>query len=207
MVELVDTVRFDQQGLVPAVVQDVLDGTVLMVAWMNAESLERTRETRETWFWSRSRRQLWHKGESSGHIQSVRGIRYDCDADVLLVSVEQQGDIACHLGERSCFHRTEEGVLKPPPADTLSQVYRIVEERKAEPRENSYTSQLLKGGANKILKKIGEEAVEVVMAAKDGVPERLAEEVADLWYHTLVTLAYYDVDILDVYRVLQRRQR
>lgn len=205
MVDILNAVQFDAQGLIPAVVQDILDGTVLMVAWMNRESLARTLETSETWFWSRSRQKLWHKGESSGHLQKVHALRYDCDSDVLLVTVHQLGDIACHTGERSCFHRLDTGEKLLPPADTLSQVFRTVQERKANPSEKSYTSRLLTGGANQILKKLGEETAEVVMAAKDG--ERIAEEVADLWYHTLVLLAHADLDILDVYRVLQERKR
>lgn len=202
---LLNVVRFDLQGLVPAVVQDILDGTILMVAWMNSTSLEKTLETGETWFWSRSRQSLWHKGATSGHRQKVRELRYDCDEDTLLVTVEQQGDVACHTGERSCFHRLPDGEKSPPPGDTLSQVFRVIQDRKAHPVEDSYTSTLLAAGENKILKKLGEETAEVVMAAKDG--ERIAEEVADLWYHTLVLLAHADLDILDVYRVLQERRR
>ena len=205
MVQILDVARFDAQGLIAAVVQDVLDGTVLMVAWMNRESLSKTLETGETWFWSRSRSELWHKGATSGHTQKVQSIRYDCDSDALLITVEQLGEIACHLGERSCFHRTELGDYHLPPADTLSQVFRVIEERKANPSPDSYTSKLLAGGANTILKKLGEETAEVVMAAKDG--ERVAEEVADLWYHCLVLLAHSGVDILDVYRVLQARRK
>ncbi|AGY59747.1 bifunctional phosphoribosyl-AMP cyclohydrolase/phosphoribosyl-ATP pyrophosphatase protein [Gloeobacter kilaueensis JS1] len=205
MTPVLEAARFDRDGLIPAVVQDVLDGTVLMVAWMNREALQRTLERGETWFWSRSRQELWHKGATSGHLQKVRDLRYDCDSDVLLVTVEQQGDIACHLGERSCFHRDEFGSYSLPPADTLSQVFRVIEERKAHPSPDSYTSRLLEKGSNAILKKLGEETAEVVMAAKDG--ERVAEEVADLWYHTLVLLAHANVDILDVYRVLQQRRR
>jgi len=204
-VEILSAVQFDERGLVPAIVQDVLDGTVLMVAWMNRESLGRTVETGETWFWSRSRGELWHKGATSGHTQRVRQVRYDCDADVVLVTVEQVGGIACHVGERSCFHRLDTGEKSLPPADTLSQVFRVIAERKAHPVAGSYTNQLLAAGENKILKKLGEETAEVVMAAKDR--ERIPEEVADLWYHTLVLLAHYDLDILDVYRVLQQRRR
>jgi phosphoribosyl-AMP cyclohydrolase / phosphoribosyl-ATP pyrophosphohydrolase len=206
MTSFIDTLRFNEQGLIPAIVQDVLDGTVLMMAWMNKASLEKTLETGETWFWSRSRQELWHKGATSGHIQRVDSVRYDCDEDVLLVTVEQVGDIACHLNERSCFHRLDDQ-KSLPPADMLSQVYRVIQERKQTPSEKSYTSQLLAAGDNKILKKIGEEGAEVVMASKDGISERIAEEVADLWYHTLVLLAHHDMDILDVYQVLKKRRK
>ncbi len=109
-----DKIKYDDRGLVPAIVQDYLDGTVLMMAWMNRDSLQKTLETGQTWFWSRSRQALWPKGETSGHIQTVKTIRYDCDSDALLVSVEQIGDIACHTGERSCFHQIDGGITAPP---------------------------------------------------------------------------------------------
>ncbi len=199
-------IRYDERGLVPAIVQDYLDGTVLMMAWMNRESLQKTLDTGETWFWSRSRTQLWHKGETSGHLQKVRSLRYDCDSDALLIGVEQLGDIACHTGERSCFHQVE-GEKAPPPADTLSQVFEVIRDRRDNPTQESYTCKLFAGGDNKILKKIGEEAVEVVMACKDDDKEAIAGEVADLFYHTLVALAHHDVDLKDVYRKLQQRRR
>jgi phosphoribosyl-AMP cyclohydrolase / phosphoribosyl-ATP pyrophosphohydrolase len=198
-------IRYDERGLVPAIVQDYLDGTVLMMAWMNRDSLHKTLETGETWFWSRSRQELWHKGATSGHIQRVKSLRYDCDSDALLVSVEQIGDIACHTGERSCFHQVNSQII-PPPADTLSQVFAVVRERQAHPNPDSYTCKLLAGGDNKILKKIGEEAAEVVMAAKDDDPEAIAGEVADLFFHTLVALAHHNVDLKQVYRKLQERR-
>ncbi|MDJ0702503.1 MAG: bifunctional phosphoribosyl-AMP cyclohydrolase/phosphoribosyl-ATP diphosphatase HisIE [Leptolyngbyaceae cyanobacterium MO_188.B28] len=202
----VEKICYNEQGLVPAIVQDYLDGTVLMMAWMNQTSLQRTMETGETWFWSRSRQELWHKGETSGHLQRVKSLRYDCDSDALLVGVEQIGDIACHTGERSCFHQVDEGIT-PPPADTLSQVFRVVCDRRDHPKAESYTNKLLAGGDNKILKKIGEEAAEVVMACKDDDPNSIAGEAADLMYHTLVALAHHNVDIKAVYRKLQERRR
>jgi len=205
----VDSIRFNEQGLVPAIAQDYLDGTVLMLAWMNAEALRKTMETGEVWYWSRSRQELWHKGATSGHIQKVRGLRYDCDSDALLVTIEQVGDIACHTGERSCFHRVEDAAgvqVVPPPADTLSQVFSVICDRKRIPKPNSYTNTLFEGGDNKILQKIGEEAVEVVMACKDDEPDEIAGEVADLLYHTLVAIAHHDVDLNAVYRKLQSRR-
>ncbi|NEP16538.1 MAG: bifunctional phosphoribosyl-AMP cyclohydrolase/phosphoribosyl-ATP diphosphatase HisIE [Leptolyngbya sp. SIO4C1] len=200
-----DQIRYNDQGLVPAIAQDYLDGTVLMLAWMNRESLQKTLETGEVWYWSRSRSELWHKGATSGHLQKVKGMRYDCDSDALLITVEQMGDVACHTGERSCFHQVEDAVV-PPPADTLSQVYGVICDRKAHPKPDSYTNKLLAGGDNKILKKIGEEAAEVVMACKDDSPDEIAGEVADLLYHTLVALAHHDVDLKAVYRQLQSRR-
>lgn len=202
----VESIRYNQQGLVPAIVQDYLDGTVLMMAWMNRESLRKTLDSGETWFWSRSRQQLWHKGETSGHIQQVESVRYDCDSDALLISVEQIGDIACHTGERSCFHQIDRHKAAPP-ADTLSGVFEVICDRKEHPVEDSYTCKLLAGGDNKILKKIGEEAAEVVMACKDDDSEAIANEVADLFYHTLVALAHHNVDVRSVYRKLQERRR
>ena len=201
----IDKIKYDDRGLVPAIAQDYLDGTVLMMAWMNKESLTKTIETGEVWYWSRSRQELWHKGATSGHIQKVRSLRYDCDSDALLVTIEQIGDIACHTGERSCFHLVEDS-KQAPPADTLSEVYRVIRDRQANPSESSYTCQLFAGGDNKILKKIGEESAEVVMACKDDDKNAIASEVADLLYHTLVALAHHDVDIRDVYRQLQSRR-
>ena len=202
----VEQICYNEQGLVPAIVQDYLDGTVLMMAWMNRTSLRRTMETGETWFWSRSRQELWHKGETSGHLQQVKSLRYDCDSDALLVGVEQIGDIACHTGERSCFHQMD-GAITPPPGDTLSQVFSVICDRRDHPKADSYTNKLLAGGDNKILKKIGEEAAEVVMACKDDDPDAIAGEVADLVYHTLVALAHHNVDVKSVYRKLQERRR
>jgi phosphoribosyl-ATP pyrophosphohydrolase/phosphoribosyl-AMP cyclohydrolase len=202
----VEKIQYDDRGLVPAIVQDYLDGTVLMMAWMNADSLQKTLETGETWFWSRSRQAFWNKGATSGHMQKVKAIRYDCDSDALLVTVEQIGDIACHTGERSCFHQIN-GTIAPPPADTLSQVFAVICDRRDHPSEGSYTRQLFDGGDNKILKKIGEEAAEVVMACKDDDPDAIAGEAADLLYHTLVAIAHHKVDLKAVYRKLQERRR
>ena len=201
-----DQIRFNDAGLVPAIAQDYLDGTVLMMAWMNRESIQKTLETEEAWYWSRSRQELWHKGATSGHFQKVKSIRYDCDSDALLVTIEQVGDIACHTGERSCFHLVNEQ-KSPPPADTLTEVFKVIKDRQANPNESSYTCQLFREGDNKILKKIGEEGVEVVMACKDDDKGAIAYEAADLLYHTLVALAHHDVDLRDVYRQLDSRRK
>jgi phosphoribosyl-AMP cyclohydrolase / phosphoribosyl-ATP pyrophosphohydrolase len=202
----IDAIRYNEQGLVPAIAQDYLDGTVLMMAWMNRESLQKTLDTGEAWYWSRSRQELWHKGATSGHLQKVQSIRYDCDSDALLLTIEQIGDIACHTGERSCFHRID-GIKEAPSADMLSEVFKVICDRRDNPNESSYTCKLLAGGDNKILKKVGEEAAEVVMACKDDDGEAIASEVADLFYHTLVALAAHKVDLRDVYRKLQERRR
>ena len=201
----IDKIAYNEQGLVPAIVQDYLDGTVLMMAWMNRASLDQTLAMGETVFWSRSRQEFWHKGATSGHTQKIKSIRYDCDSDALLITVEQVGNIACHTGERSCFHQVN-GTINPPPADTLSQVFQVITNRRDHPLESSYTCKLLAGGDNKILKKIGEESAEVVMACKDDDKEAIAGEVADLFYHTLVAMAYHHVDIKDVYAKFQERK-
>jgi phosphoribosyl-AMP cyclohydrolase / phosphoribosyl-ATP pyrophosphohydrolase len=201
----VDDIKYDDRGLVPAIIQDYLDGTVLMMAWMNRESLQKTIETGETWFWSRSRQEFWHKGATSGHLQRVKGLRYDCDSDALLVTVEQIGDVACHTGERSCFHQVAGGKVAPP-ADTLSNLYQVIVDRRENPVAGSYTASLFAGGDNKILKKIGEESAEVVMACKDDLPDEIAGEVADLLYHSLVALAHHHVDLRAVYAKLDSRK-
>jgi phosphoribosyl-AMP cyclohydrolase / phosphoribosyl-ATP pyrophosphohydrolase len=201
-----DEIRYNEQGLVPAIAQDYLDGTVLMMAWMNRESLQKTLDTGEAWYWSRSRQELWHKGATSGHLQKIRDLRYDCDSDALLLSIEQIGDIACHTGERSCFHQVE-GKKAAPSADTLSAVFDVICDRRNNKSEKSYTCQLFAGGDNKILKKIGEESAEVVMACKDNDKDAIASEVADLFYHTLVALSYHQVELKDVYRKLDERRR
>ena len=200
-----NAIKYDERGLVPAIIQDYLDGTVLMMAWMNRESLLKTIETGETWFWSRSRQEFWHKGATSGHLQKVKGLRYDCDSDALLVTVEQVGDVACHTGERSCFHQIEGGKVAPP-ADTLSNLYEVIVDRRENPVPGSYTASLFAGGDNKILKKIGEESAEVVMACKDNQPDEIAGEVADLFYHALVALAHHQVDLRAVYAKLDSRK-
>lgn len=203
----VDQIRYNDQGLVPAIAQDYLDGTVLMLAWMNAESLQKTLATGEAHYWSRSRQELWHKGATSGHFQTVEAIRYDCDSDALLLTINQVGDIACHTGERSCFHQRGQGQITPPPGDMLSQVFAVIQERRDHPNPDSYTCKLFEGGDNKILKKIGEEAAEVVMACKDDVADEIAGEVADLMYHALVAIAHHNVDLRDVYAKLAARRR
>ncbi|MEB3224378.1 MAG: bifunctional phosphoribosyl-AMP cyclohydrolase/phosphoribosyl-ATP diphosphatase HisIE [Synechococcus sp.] len=201
-----EQVRFNEQGLVPAIAQDYLDGTVLMLAWMNRESLEKTMATGEAWYWSRSRQELWHKGATSGHIQKIQSLRYDCDSDAILMAIEQVGDIACHTGERSCFHQVDHS-KSAPSADTLSEVFNVIRDRRDNPQSGSYTNSLFAAGDNKILKKIGEEAAEVVMACKDDDKDDIAGEVADLFYHSLVAIAHHGVELRDVYKKLQDRRR
>ena len=208
----IDQLRFNEAGLIPAIAQDWLDGAVLMVAWMNREALEHTLRTEEVHYWSRSRQELWHKGATSGHTQMLRGIRYDCDADVLLLSIEQSGDVACHTGARSCFfeeedQRTEGGEhALPPPADACTELMRVIEGRRDAPEEGSYTNKLLEGGDNRILKKIGEESAEFVMACKDNNADDIAGEAADILFHMQVALAHHGVSWREVQAVLANRR-
>jgi len=191
---------FDAGGLVPVVAQDRASGDVLMVAWASAEALARTAETGIAHFWSRSRKALWRKGETSGHELRVVEARTDCDRDTLLLVVEPTGP-ACHTGSRSCF-----GETSPTAAGMLEELARVVAERaRADPAE-SYTARLLAKGPDQVLKKIGEEATEVVLAARVQSDERLAEEAADLLYHLLVALHQRGLPLARVMDVLRTRR-
>lgn len=201
-------IKWDEQELVPAIVQDASTGQVLTLAYMNQASLERTLETGESWFWSRSRGELWHKGATSGNTQQVLEIRYDCDADALLLRVEPAGP-ACHTGHQSCFYRClsdQARVKRTPPSDgIMARLEAVIRDRKANPRPGSYTRQLLDAGLPRILKKVGEEAIEVIVAAQNESNERLVSELADLTYHALVLLAARDLPWADVEAELARR--
>jgi phosphoribosyl-ATP pyrophosphohydrolase/phosphoribosyl-AMP cyclohydrolase len=200
--------RFDEHGLIPAVVQDLDSGTVLMVGYMNLESLEKTITTGETHFWSRSRQSLWHKGETSGNTQKVRKISVDCDGDALLVQVEQKGN-ACHTGEYSCFFNTPFGdyVKERSFSDVMGRLARRIRQRKLELPPDSYTTHLFQSGTDKILKKIGEEAGEIIIAAKNHNHDEISWEVADLIYHLLVMLEAETVTLSDIAAELDRRAR
>ncbi|HVF42565.1 MAG TPA: bifunctional phosphoribosyl-AMP cyclohydrolase/phosphoribosyl-ATP diphosphatase HisIE [Pyrinomonadaceae bacterium] len=198
-------VRFDERGLVPAIVQDARTREVLTLAYMNEESLRRTLAEGETWFWSRSRSELWHKGATSGNTQRVVEVRTDCDSDALVVLVEPRGP-ACHTGAASCFG----GGAAEVGADigvVLGEVYRVVSERRREMPEGSYTTYLFEKGLNKILKKVGEESAETIIAAKDGDGEALKAETADLLYHLVVMLVERGLTLEDVGRELARRRK
>jgi phosphoribosyl-ATP pyrophosphohydrolase/phosphoribosyl-AMP cyclohydrolase len=200
--------QFDEQGLIPAIVQDVATGQVLMLAYVNREALEMTLATGLAHYWSRSRARLWQKGETSGHIQRVREIRYDCDADTLLISVEQVG-AACHTGERSCFFRHLSGNSQQAPSSIseglLHHIYEVVQARKHRPPQESYVASLMARGQDHVLKKIVEEAAEVAMASKDGRPEAIVYEMADLWFHAIVALGWHNLPPQQVFQELQRR--
>jgi phosphoribosyl-ATP pyrophosphohydrolase/phosphoribosyl-AMP cyclohydrolase len=196
-------IAFDERGLVPCVVQDWRTGEVLTLAYMNAESLRLTRETGETHFFSRSRGELWHKGETSGNVQAVRAIRYGCEGNSLLVLVEPAGP-ACHTGERTCFYR---GELEPAgPHEVLPALERIIAARAVEHPEGSYTAELL---SDRDLNgdKMREEADEVARAAAEESDERLAEEAADVLYHLTVLLHGRELSLADAERVLDGRRQ
>lgn len=262
------TIKFNEDGLIPAIAQDAKSGRILMMAWMTAEALQLTAETKTAVYFSRSRGKLWHKGESSGHTQHVHDIRLDCDADVIVLSVTQVGHIACHTGRESCFYRrldlsgqtpewqTVDAILKDPadiyhthkienatptdaiqntlPNDTkemlqtadhpnnmpiLQQLDAVLANRKLADTDSSYVASLYAKGLNKILEKIGEEATESIIAAKDlaasdartnkahydTARDELIYEVADVWFHTLVGLAWFDIESDAVLAELAKR--
>ncbi len=210
----IKNLKYDSNGLIPAIIQDWKNGDVLMHAYMNEESLKKTIETGFTHFWSRSRGKLWKKGETSGNEQIVKEISYDCDNDTLLIKAEQKG-VACHTGNRSCFYsKLTQGVI-PSGArnlevetfsgNVLDNVYEVIQDRKRNMREGSYVSSLFKNGRDKILKKIGEEAAEVVIGSKNDKKEEIIYEIADLWFHSIVLLAYHDISPEDIYKELQKR--
>ena len=204
----IDNLHFDQNGLIPAIAQDWVDGSVLMMAWMNKESIMKTLESGEVHYWSRSRQELWHKGKTSGHFQKLKGIRTDCDSDTILLSIEQIGSIACHTGKRSCFFKdldTNQDDLSPL-SDACSELFKVIENRKSNPEEGSYTHSLLKEGSNKILKKIGEETAEFIMACKDNNQSSIADEAADLLFLLQVALAHQNVSWVEVLNILVKRR-
>ncbi|GAB6157972.1 bifunctional phosphoribosyl-AMP cyclohydrolase/phosphoribosyl-ATP diphosphatase HisIE [Desulfotomaculum varum] len=224
----IENLKFNEAGLIPAIVQEAADKEVLMMAWMNREAVEKTLATGEVWFYSRSRQRMWKKGETSGHVQRLKGFYYDCDADTLLLLVEQAGGAACHEGYKSCFHNkvTPDGLVvaegdkvfdpavvyanrtqqAPVGSYVLDELYRLILSRKAERPANSYTTYLFDKGIDKICKKVGEECAEVIIGAKNSRAE-LTYEAADLLYHLLVLLAHQDVEPAAVYQELAGRKK
>jgi|SRR5690554_3708664 len=203
--------KYDENGLIPAIIQDD-QGRVLMMAYMNEEAFNKTLQTGETWFYSRRRRGIWHKGEDGGNIQLVKRITVDCDRDALLITVDQRGHGACDdaTGEYSCFHNLlmsdgpEQSDLHPH-REILSWLYSTIEDRRRTPKVGSYTSYLMENGLDKILKALGEESAEVLIAAKNEDTEDLVYEVSDLLYHLLVLLAFKRVKLDNVYNELVSR--
>lgn len=205
----IDNLKFDEKGLIPAIVQDAVTKEVLTLAYMNKESLDKSLETRETWFYSRSRQELWHKGETSGNTQKIVEIKFDCDQDALVVLVMPAGP-ACHNGTTSCF--TDSLVQEQASISTNLQDYQILQSleqvirlREKERPEGAYTTYLFEKGVDKILKKVGEEASEVIIAAKNRDSEELKWEAADLIYHLLVLLEEQKLPFQEVLKVLNKR--
>lgn len=200
-------VRFDEKGLVPAIIQDAGTKEVLTLAYMNEESLAKTIETGETWFYSRSRQELWHKGATSGNTQTVVSINYDCDQDALLVLVYPKGP-ACHTGAVSCFsERSYTGTSSLADYQILQSLEKVIVDREQERPEGAYTTYLFEKGVDKILKKVGEEAAEVIIAAKNRDAEELRWEAADLLYHLQVLLVEQGLPFKEVLRTLEERHK
>lgn len=215
---MIDKIKFDERGLVPAIIQDHQNGRVLMMAYMNAEALQKTLETGRTWFYSRSRQSLWMKGETSGHVQAVKEILFDCDEDTLLIKVEQTGS-ACHTGHYSCFYRNEKGEdVLPGTFDPdqvystkagpgiLYELYDVIVGREQNRPAGSYTTYLFDKGLDKILKKVGEENAEVIIAAKNRDKKELTYEASDLLYHLLVLLVEQGLNLEDIFTELKSRR-
>ena len=204
--------NFDKgDGLLPVIVQEAGSGKVLMLGFMNKEALQKTLETQSVHFWSRSRNKLWEKGETSGHKLIVKDLFVDCDGDTVLVKAEPVGP-TCHTGEKACFFtrlestgRTDGGKTADAFGGILERLYQTVQDRKRSPKPDSYVSSLLQGGTDKVLKKVVEEAGEVALAGKGGKREEIIYEAADLLFHTLVALGYYDIKPEEVYQELAGR--
>ena len=200
----IDELKFDEKGLIPAVVQDAVNGRVLTVAYMNRESIEISMKEGRTCFFSRSRQELWRKGETSGNFQHIVSMTADCDKDALLVKVEKDGP-ACHLGNESCFHDNMLWESDELSEFTLEGLYQLLEGRMKDKPEGSYTTYLFEKGIDKILKKVGEECTEVIIAGKADDKKETVYEIADLAYHIMVVMVQMGISVEDVHRELASR--
>ena len=200
----INNIVFDKNGLIPAIVQDDRTGSVLMLAYMNEEALEKTIETKETWFFSRSRQELWNKGATSGNRQTVKRLYFDCDQDAILVQVDPQGP-ACHTGEVTCFYK-KAFEAESSNREVVQEVVDEIKQRRNNPVEGSYTTYLFREGLDKILKKVGEETTEVVIGAKNRDKAEVTSELADLTYHSLVLMEELGVTVEDVKNELRKRR-
>ena len=214
MNNLLEQIKFDEKGLVPVVTQDYKTKEVLMLAYMNEEAFKKTVETGKVHYFSRSRNQLWLKGETSGHFQLVKQLKLDCDGDTLLVEAEQI-DAACHTGNKTCFFRAMSNgqwqenndiIEECDSAAILQEVYDVIVDRTINPKEGSYTNYLFTKGIDKILKKVGEETAEVIIAAKNNSKDELRYEVSDLMYHLMVLLVERGLKLEDIYKELKGRR-
>ena len=212
MIEFLKEIKFDEKGLVPAIAYDVISGEVVMMAYMNEESIRMTLESGYCTYFSRSRQTLWKKGETSGHLQKLRSLKLDCDGDTILLEIEQEG-AACHTGNKSCFYREyKDGEWVPAKENTaiaraMALEYGVVKNRAENPVEGSYTNYLLTKGVDKICKKVGEEATECVIAAKNRAYDELQWEAADLIYHMTVLLYEQGMSWDDVGEKMLSRQK
>ncbi len=197
-------IKFDEKGLVPVIVQDYRSKEVLMLAYMNKEAIKLTLEKKIAHYYSRSRKQLWKKGETSGNIQYVKGLYYDCDADTILLKVKQIG-VACHTNHMSCFFN--EVIKCTESNDILEDLYALIKERKYHPIEDSYTTYLFEKGLDKILKKVGEESTEVIIAAKNQSFDEMKYEISDLVYHVLVLMINEGLELEDIEKELESRRK
>ncbi|HZX49076.1 MAG TPA: bifunctional phosphoribosyl-AMP cyclohydrolase/phosphoribosyl-ATP diphosphatase HisIE [Nitrospirota bacterium] len=214
MNDFINQIRFNSNGLVPAIIQDSKTLAVLMMAYMNDQALRATIKTGISHFWSRSRQKLWQKGETSGNIQRVKKILYDCDADTLLLLVDQTG-VACHTGSPSCFFRelyervdsrdTRDELDRTNLSGILNTVYDVIIDRRDAPSDTSYVSSLYSSGLDKILKKISEESGELIISSKNNNRDEIVYEAADLWFHSLVLLGYHGLSPQDVCGELEKR--
>jgi len=197
-------IQYDENGLIPVIIQNAETKEVLTLAYANEEAVNKTIELGETWLYSRSRKELWNKGATSGNTQQVTAVRLDCDGDALIYEVIPNGP-ACHTGENSCFNETISGTPNPSKADMFKELTELIRNREQEMPEGAYTTYLFTEGVDKICKKVGEEAAEVIIAAKNRDPQELSMEAADLFYHVLVLLQEQKVDLDQVIGVLQER--
>jgi phosphoribosyl-ATP pyrophosphohydrolase/phosphoribosyl-AMP cyclohydrolase len=202
----VSALSFDAHGLVPVVTQDAVSGQVLMLAYVNREALEKTLETREAYYYSRSRGELWHKGATSGHVQKIVEVRFDCDEDALLYRVEQTG-AACHTGEYSCFYRSLSEPVPPGIGEMMGVLERVVESRLRELPEGSYVAKLHERGLGYVSQKVVEEAGESIVAALEHKPDELVGEAADLFFHLTVLLRESGVGLQEVAAKLSERHQ
>ncbi len=202
----IETLKFGEKGLIPVVVQDVDTKEVLMLAYMNKESIRKTLTEKKACYFSRSRNEIWIKGETSGNSQEVRGFYYDCDKDTLLLKVKQKG-VACHTGSYSCFFNKVLQNSEITQKELINKLYDLIEDRKLNPKLGSYTNYLFEKGLDKILKKVGEESAEVIIAAKNEAKDEIVYEISDLVYHVLVLMVNSNVTVEDILEELKKRER